>query len=308
MSCCDVTDKSAIFTFIKTLSPVFMKRILVLITVLFLSIYWGFSQSTVWKIAGKGSEFFVAGSIHILRDQDYPLPEEFDEAYSNSDIVTTELDMQEMNNPENGMKMQKALMYQDEKTLSSVLSEDVYHKLDSVAKTLGVNIKMMDKFKPSMAIITLTFQSLQNLGVTSEGVDAHFTQKAQKDGKPMLFLETFDQQLAFIESMGKGNADEFVLYSIEDIKNNEAEFLRLIEQWKNGNQELMLEQLNEFRAQYPDVYKTLLLERNNSWMLQLEKYLETPEIEFVVVGAMHLMGPDGLLQQLEEKGYAVSQL
>lgn len=285
-----------------------MKYFLLVLSLFMLNFYSAFSQSTVWKIEGKGSVFYVGGSIHILRDKDYPLPKEFDEAYNASDIVTTELDMQEMNKPENGMKMQKALMYQDEKTLSSVLSEDVYHKLDSVAQSMGMNIKMMDKFKPSMAIIALTFQSLQKLGVSSEGVDAYFTQKAQNDGKPMLFLETFDEQLGFIESMGKGNEDEFVLYSIEDMENNEAEFMQVIEDWKTGKQEVLLGQLNDFRLNYPDVYKTLLLERNNSWMLQLEKYLETPEVEFVVVGAMHLIGTDGLLPQLEKKGYAVSQL
>jgi len=285
-----------------------MKHILFIFPVFFLSFFSGFSQTTVWKIEGNGNEFYVGGSIHILRDQDYPLPKAFDEAYNSADIITTELDMQEMNNPENGMKMQQALMYQDEKTLSTVLSETVYHKLDSVAKTLGVNLKMMDKFKPSMAIIALTFQSLQKLGVTSEGVDAHFTKQAQKDEKPMLFLETFDEQLAFIESMGKGNEDEFVLYSIEDMKNNEAEFVHLIEDWKTGKQELMLKQLNDFQLNYPDIYKTLLVERNNNWMSRLEDYLKTPEVEFVIVGAMHLMGSEGVLNLLKEKGYTVSQL
>ena len=285
-----------------------MKHILFIFPVFFLSFFSGFSQTTVWKIEGNGNEFYVGGSIHILRDQDYPLPKAFDEAYNSADIITTELDMQEMNTPENGMKMQRALMYQDEKTLSTVLSETVYHKLDSVAKTLGMNLKMMDKFKPSMAIIALTFQSLQKLGVTSEGVDAHYTKQAQKDEKPMLFLETFDEQLAFIESMGKGNEDEFVLYSIEDMKNNEAEFVHLIEDWKTGKQELMLKQLNDFQLNYPDIYKTLLVERNNNWMSRLEDYLKTPEVEFVIVGAMHLMGSEGVLNLLKEKGYTVSQL
>jgi len=285
-----------------------MKHILFIFPVFFLSFFSGFSQTTVWKIEGNGNEFYVGGSIHILRDQDYPLPKAFDEAYNSADIITTELDMQEMNTPENGMKMQQALMYQDEKTLSTVLSEPVYHKLDSVAKTLGMNLKMMDKFKPSMAIIALTFQSLQKLGVTSEGVDAHYTKQAQKDEKPMLFLETFDEQLAFIESMGKGNEDEFVLYSIEDMKNNEAEFVHLIEDWKTGKQELMLKQLNDFQLNYPDIYKTLLVERNNNWMSRLEDYLKTPEVEFVIVGAMHLMGSEGVLNLLKEKGYTVSQL
>ena len=67
----------------------------------------------------------------------------------------------------------------------------MYHQLDSVCESLGLNLKAMDKFKPSMVIISLTYQSLQKLGVTTDGVDVHFTTKAIQDKKKLLYLETF---------------------------------------------------------------------------------------------------------------------
>lgn len=281
----------------------------ILISILFLmnsvAVY---SQSTVWKVEGNGTKFYLGGSIHILRDQDYPLPEEFYEAYQNSDILTTEMDMKEMNNPANGMKIQQALMYQGDQTLSSVLNKDVYDKLDSVGQEMGLNIKMMDKFKPSMVIITLTFQSLQKLGVTSEGVDSHFSVKATEDGKSFLFLETFDEQLGFIKSMGEGNENDFVLYSIEDLENYENDFIDLIEDWKSGQQDLLQQQMQDFEKNYPEIYETLVVKRNINWMTHLENYLKTPEIEFVIVGAAHLVGTDGILSKLKDAGYTVSQL
>ena len=285
-----------------------MKHLIFTAAILLLISFTAYTQSSVWKVEGNDTEFYIGGSIHILRNQDYPLPDEFYEAYDKSDILTTELDINEMNNPQNAMKMQQKLMFQDEKTLSSVLSEDVYNKLDSVGKEMGLNIKMMDKFKPSMVIITLTFQSLQKLGVTSEGVDAHFTDKATRDEKSLLFLETFDEQLGFIENMGKGNEDEFVLYSIEDIENNENDFIDMIEDWKSGKEEILLDQIQDFKQNYPEIYETLVVKRNNNWMSHLEKYLDTPEVEFVVVGAAHLLGPDGVLNKLKAEGFKVSQL
>lgn len=285
-----------------------MKHLFFTTAILLLISFAANSQSSVWKVEGNDTEFYIGGSIHILRIQDYPLPEEFYEAYDNSDILTTEMDMNEMNNPSNAMKMQQKLMFQDESTLSGVLSKDVYSKLDSVGKGLGLNIKVMDKFKPSMVIITLTFQSLQKLGVTTEGVDAHFTTKANRDEKSLLFLETFDEQLSFIESMGEGNENEFVLYSLEDIETNEKEFIDLIEDWKIGQQELIQDQMQDFKLNYPDIYQTLVVKRNNNWMTHLESYLKTPEVEFVIVGAAHLVGSDGVLNKLRQKGYTVSQL
>jgi len=285
-----------------------MKHLIIISAIILLSSISCFSQSSVWKVEANGNVLYLGGSIHILRDQDYPLPFEFYEAYESSDILTTEMDMNSMNDPANGVKMQQTLMYQDQRTLSSVLNKDVYHQLDSVCESLGLNLKAMDKFKPSMVIISLTYQSLQKLGVTTDGVDVHFTTKAIQDKKKLLYLETFDEQLGFIKSMGKGDENEFVRYSIEDIENNEDDFLDLINEWKSGKQELLNEQLLEFKSDYPDIYNTMLAKRNNNWMTHLEKYLETPEVEFVVAGAMHMVGPDGLLNQLEKKGYKVSQL
>ena len=110
--------------------------------------------------------------------------------------------MNEMKNPSNSIKMQQALIFQDDRTLSGVLSKYVYTKLDSVSKEMGLNLKLMEKLKPSMVVISLSFQSLQKLGVTTEGVDTHFTEKAVNDKKSRLFLESFDEQLGFIKDMG----------------------------------------------------------------------------------------------------------
>lgn len=285
-----------------------MKHLIFTTTILLLTALTAHSQSSVWKVEGNNTEFYIGGSIHILRNQDYPLPDEFYEAYDKSEILTTEMDMNEMNNPSNAMKVQQKLMFQDGNTLSSVLSEKVYSKLDSVGKNLGMNIGAMDKFKPSMVIIALTFQSLQRLGVTTQGVDVHFTDKATRDAKSLLFLETFDEQLSFIESMGEGNENEFVLYSLEDIETNEKEFIDLIEEWRIGRQDLIEKQMQDFKLNYPDIYETMVVKRNNNWMSHLENYLKTTEVEFVVVGAAHLSGTDGVLNKLKQKGYKVSQL
>jgi uncharacterized protein len=82
----------------------------------------------------------------------------------------------------------------------------------------------------------------------------------------------------------------------------------LIEEWKTGKNELILAQLKEYEQDYPGIYKTLLVERNNNWIQLLESYFETPEVEFVLFGAMHLYGSIGILQQLQSRGYNIRQL
>lgn len=284
-----------------------MKHIIV-VTLFLLKVFITFSQSSVWEIEKEGAKIYIGGTVHILREQDFPLPEQFLTAYNHSEILVTELDLKEMYSPTNIGKLQKGIMYDDERTLKTVLSKDVYSELDLACKQFGMNLLMMDKFKPSMVILTLTYQAMHKIGVKSEGVDIYFANNAVADNKSSLFLETFDEQLSFIENMGNGNEDEFVRYSIRDLEEQLASFDDLIEEWRVGNSELMLTQLDTYEKDYPEIYKTLLVERNNNWIPQIEGFFETKEVEFVLFGALHLYGPDGILQQMRQKGYKVEQL
>lgn len=280
----------------------------ILLTFFLLKVVVLFSQSPVWEVEKEGAKIYIGGTIHILREKDSPLPEQFQTAFNHSEILVTELDMKEMTSPANMEKHMKVMMYDDERTLKTVLNKDVYSDLDSVCRQFGMNLLMMDKFKPSMVIMTLTVQALNKIGVKSEGVDLYFTNKAVTVNKAFLFLETLDEQLSFFESMGKGNEDEFVRYSIRDLEEQLSKFDDLIDEWKVGKSESMLTQLLKFEQDYPDIYKTLLVERNNKWIPQIEGYFKTPGVEFVLFGAMHLYGSFGILQQLQSKGYNIRQL
>lgn len=267
-----------------------------------------FSQSSVYEVKGKGTRFYVGGSIHILREQDYPLPKEFDKAFDNSEILVLETDLTKMEDPAIAQKLLGKTMYQDDRTLKTVLSEEVYNELKTACASYGISIDNMGKLKPSMVIMTLTIMELQKLGVASEGVDKHYLNKALKTDRSLLYLETIDEQMSLIAGMGEGNEDEFVLHSLKDLKENSEIFEELIDTWKDGTAKPMLKQIKEFKTDYPELYESLLVDRNNNWIPQMEGYMETKEVEFVVVGALHLYGSDGVLQQLKDKGYKVQQL
>lgn len=284
-----------------------MKHITAVIFFIFM-FFLSNAQTSVWEIEKGGAKIYIGGTVHVLREQDYPLPVQFTDAYNNSEILVTELNQKEMYSQANIAKLQKAMSYDGDKSLKTVLSADVYNELDSAFRQNGMNLLMMEKFKPSMVILALTFQVLNKIGVKSEGVDMYFANKAASDNKACLFLETFDEQLEFIESMGEENENEFVRYSIRDLEVTYSGFGDLIEEWKTGKNEFSITLLNEFEQNHPEIYKTLLVERNNNWIPQLEGYFETQKVEFVLFGAMHLYGSSGILRQLQSKGYNIRQL
>jgi uncharacterized protein YbaP (TraB family) len=57
----------------------------------------------------------------------------------------------------------------------------------------------------------------------------------------------------------------------------------------------------------PELYQRLLVERNHNWIPRVERCLKEKSACFVVVGAAHLVGPDGLPTLLAKLGYKVTQ-
>lgn len=267
------------------------------------------AQTSVWK-ASKGDEnVYLGGTVHLLRPSDYPLPQPYETAYQDSDALYFETDIRGMNDFSIQARMLGELMYQDDRTLSSVLSPEVYAQLSSYAQGVGLPMQMMEKFKPGLLVTTLQLLEFQKMGYTPQGVDAFFDSRAMSDGKVVGQFETVDEQIGFLSRMGDGNENQFIELSLEDMKEIETSMDAMVASWRNGDaNELSAVFVDDMKQSYPSVYKELLLDRNNNWMPQIEALFAQEGTEFVLVGAAHLVGDDGLLAQLQRRGYTVTQL
>lgn len=267
-----------------------------------------FSQSSVYVIEGKGTKIYVGGSIHKLREKDFPLPGEFFNALDNSELLVLETDIAEVNDPENAPGLIEIMTFQDDQTLKSVLNENVYTKLDSACSDYGFRLEGIQKLKPFAVVMNLTQLVMEENGITQDGVDVKLIEEAAKRKRSFLYLETFEDQLRFMKQITEIDENEFVLYSLTDIEQNNEMFDEIVATWKTGDKKMMQELNEDFKQSFQKIYQFLLLDRNNNWIPQLENFLKTPEVEFVVVGALHLYGPDGVLQQMKDRGYKVKQL
>lgn len=266
------------------------------------------AQTSVWRVSSGENEIYLAGSVHLLKESDYPLPKEFDVAFEKSDKVVFETDIDKLNDPQIAQVLLSKAMIPDNKTLKDILSEDVYKKLEEESSKLSIPLASLSRLKPSMVIVTMTGIKMQQMSITADGVDQHFHKRAKELGKVLGFLETVEEQLDVLTSMGDGNEDSFVSYSLEDMDEMESAMDELTGSWRNGSSDLMTNQLTEMKIEYPEIYKSIMVNRNNNWILQIVDFLEDKSTEFVIVGALHLHGSDGLLAMLKAKGYQVEQL
>lgn len=266
------------------------------------------AQSSVWKISKGDTSVYLGGTCHILRKSDYPLPQEFDDAYDASDALVFEIDPNSLEDPVFATQLMMAAAYTDGRSLQTVLSNEAYESLAEHGEKVNLPIGLLNGMKPGMALMMITIQELAKQGVHQEGVDVHYSKRGLEDGKTINALETAEFQIEVLSSMGEGYESEFVLYGLQDLDQIGELFDVMIAAWRTGDLDKLNKLFIDDMKEYPQLYQDLLVLRNLRWLPQIEAMLETPETEFVLVGVAHAVGHDGLIKLLEAKGYKVDQL
>lgn len=267
-----------------------------------------FSETSLWQISKNGNELYLGGTIHVLKKEDYPLPVEFSKAFKKSDKLVLEANIEAAQTPGFGKKVAQMLTFPPDKSLKDAISEKTFNRLKKYLADRNIPIKSFLSYKPSMIVLVITVLELKKMGMVDIGVDEYFHDKAKQVGKTREYFETIDEQLEFIRTMGQGNEDAMLLSSINDMSRMETTINIIRSAWLNGDENKMVEVgLTEMMRDYPDIYQSLLVKRNNNWMPHIERMMTNKKIEMVLVGALHLVGKDGLLQQLRNKGYKVKQ-
>jgi len=96
--------------------------------------------------------------------------------------------------------------------------------------------------------------------------------------------------------------------TLKELDTEQASMSKLIEAWRTGDAPAVEKIVLKDLQQEPQLYQRLLVERNKNWMPKLETLFTRRTRALVVVGAAHLVGPDGLLAMLKAKGFSVEQL
>lgn len=286
-----------------------MKRFILSVVLVILSCTLASAESSVWKVQKGKSIIYLGGTCHLLRDTDFPLPPEFDKAYKASEVVVFETDIGKFQDPVLQQMLLSKAVYTDGSTIDNHLTARTYEELRAYCEANGIPLDALRQFKPSMLMVTLTVMELMKLGVTQQGVDKFIYERANKDKKIVGGLETADEQLNYIISMADGVEDEFVAYSIRDMKALKQNYDILVNAWRMGDVEkLDALMVAEIKTRLPKLYKKLITDRNGNWLPLIEAYQKTPRTEFILVGVAHLVGPEGIIETLKKKGYKVDKI
>jgi uncharacterized protein YbaP (TraB family) len=284
-------------------------RLAVLILSILFTTSGVWAESSVWVASSSRANVYLAGSFHMLRASDYPLPEEFFTAYKNSRKIIFEIPPGETENPEHMGDFLSGAIYTDGTTLKDHITKAAYAKTEKFCRERNYPLEQYQIFKPALFLTMITVLEMNRIGADSQkGVDFFFKEKALQDGKTTGSLETVDQQLKLLLSMDESMGSDQIIESIDEFKQIETEWGEYLAVWRRSDEVRMEELFIKDFKNYQKLYQTLIVDRNNKWMTDITGFLNGSGNTMVIVGAAHLAGPDGLVNLLRKRGYKVVKL
>ena len=259
---------------------------------------------TFWSVKGAHNTVYLLGSVHVLKPGDSDLPAEALRAYASAKALVMELDL---NNLGADALLSGDLSLEslpEGQTLSAALGPVVYGKLVTHVKTLGLDPDSFSAFQPWFAAMALQQSELAQQGFDAgSGVDEQFAQRAAADHKPIIALETIDQQLGIFAHLSPDEQRRFMLYMLEDSDDTAQEADAVVAAWRAGDVSKLEQLLGESFEEYPELLRMLTTDRNRRWLPTITGLLHEQQDYLVIVGALHLVGRDGLVQLLTQAGF-----
>jgi uncharacterized protein YbaP (TraB family) len=263
----------------------------------------------LWRASKGGAVIYVAGSIHVLRKSDYPLPDIMESTFKASAGLVEEIDLTRFDPESAQLQMMQLGGYPQGHSLKTDLPADLYSRVATLAKEQKVDMAMLEPMKPWLASIVLLDNQLVHKGFDpSTGVDIHFADEAESAHKPVVGLESASFQLGLLAKLPEQAQQAMLLQSLSDAGDTDRQMDSMMDAWHRGDTTVLAKEQQQEFGPYPDIYQAILVQRNAAWIPKLENLANSGKQYFVVVGALHLVGPDGVLAKLETDGYKIEQL
>ena len=270
----------------------------------------------LWKVSDGDNALYLLGSFHLLKPGDYPLSADVGAAFADAESVLFEISPEEMTSPALAATMLKAAVRTDGKTLDAQIGPELAARLRAWSRAqppgTPITAEVLQRFEPWFAGLTISIQQMSSLGLDPElGLDRHFMALAQDADKPVAGLETGAQQVALFDGMDPDEQVQMLADALEDAAAGTGQLETLHADWRAGRAEALWNGLAaDMRREYPRLYKRINVDRNEAWLPLLAARLEAPgdDDTLVVVGALHLLGEDGLVEGLRERGYTVERV
>ena len=268
------------------------------------------AEPAAWRVTGEDTgELLLLGSIHYLRQEDYPLPSNIDELYQQADTLVMELDLDDLDTLSVENLFVEAGTLPPGSSLQTVLTPAVYELAETRSAEFGLDLAFATRLEPWLVAITLMDLGMNALGFNaSRGLEQHLLRRATSDGKQVLGLETLEDQIHVFDQLSIKEQEALLLQTLNEIDSADDAMDELLNAWRDGRVNTLANELTANFEDFPILYRHLVIDRNERWLNPLRQLLETGERYLVVVGALHLVGDGSVTELLQNQGLSVIEI
>lgn len=285
----------------------------------------GDENAIIWEVKSDTSTVYLVGSIHVAKEDTYPLKSVLADSFKKSDILAVEIDMVEY---QKNLPMQFALLqyytYSDGSNLKDHLSSETFELLEEYIETIGISgipKSTIYNYKPVMLYSAISQQIYEKGEYKSKyGIDLYFINEAYKREMEVVEIESVSFQAQLLGEL----SDELQeLMLLETLLLSEEDQLKSIENmlnaWINGDYDEFEKILNETenfdisslpeeqQHMYQEYLQKFYIDRNIAMTDKVEEFLKDDKDVFYLVGSAHMFGENGIVNLLTERGYTVTK-
>lgn len=293
----------------------FLRLLMAVAVSLLASVSWAQAdyRPPLWEVRSGDTTVYLFGTIHVGKPDFYPLPAAVESAFRQADVLALEVDPTEAQEAMNAMI---ASMYTPPDSIERHVAPTLLAQVRKVAAAYGVQFEQIRQMKPYLLMFTLTSLEYARLGYdASSGMENHLSQRARSSGKKIVSLESMGQQMQMLDGLSNQLQAAMLQVTVEEILNDSVTGLvtDMISAWRSGNTARLGEVLTVEERRLPpplarEFHSRFLTERNINMANMVARMLEGEQKVFVAVGALHMVGDDGIPALLAAKGYKVKPL
>ena len=273
----------------------------------------GYEKTLLWEVSGNGlaKPSHLFGTFHLLKEGHLESLDKVRTAFENADGVVVEIVMDSIE-----MMQSLSAMFMPDNSLKNLYKAKTYKKLaEKFEEVTGQPLAMLNQLKPNAAMLQLvavyTAAAVGDAaGAEGMPIDAYVAVRGAELGKTVHPLETLAKQMdVLMNSASLEEQAKALEWTIKNLDEVEASQKLLAESYMDQD----LDGLESLLTQFPQLsdlgmgMEDLLDKRNDDWMTQLPDLMEQGS-QFVAVGALHLVGETGLIEQLRAQGYTVTPI
>jgi hypothetical protein len=258
-------------------------------------------SSLLWKIEGNGIQpAYLYGTIHLLPQEDFNITEKVNSAFSESELIVMELDMDD---PNMMTEMMQLAPMKNGETLDKYLSQEEFDALKSVLQEKQIPIEAVQGMKPFIVASYFYPDLIEGTPASFEGT---FTQMAQQQEKEIRGLESVTEQMEVFEKVSYEEQAKDLMTMVNEQEEMKTLFASMVRIYKEED----INELYEITEEWMDTEEELeymILERNRNWIERISSTSKEHKV-FYAVGAAHLGGKGGVINLLKENNFKVTPI